>query len=92
MFNYYSWGLSVNIIEPIKKNKTRIKFLSFPIKNKKQPVDNPSSLDRVELEDQEIVLSVQKGISSYNYNGGRYSPDNEEGVQYFHQLIVRYLN
>ena len=91
MLNFYNWGLSVNIIEPIKKNKTRIKFLSFPIKSKKQPLDSPSSLDKVESEDQEIVLNVQKGINSYNYNGGRYSPDHEKGIHYFHQLIARYL-
>ena len=23
MFNYYSWGLSINIVEPITKNKSR---------------------------------------------------------------------
>ncbi len=92
MLNFYNWGLSINIIEPIKKNKTRIKFLSFPIKSKKQPVDNPSSLDKVELEDQEIVLNVQKGINSYHYNGGRYSTNHEKGIHYFHQLIARHLS
>ena len=92
MLNFYNWGLSMNIVEPLKKNKTRIRFLSFPLKGNTQPLDNPSSLDRVELEDQEIVLNVQKGISSYNYNGGRYSPKHEKGIHYFHQLLCRYLS
>ena len=92
MLNFYNWGLSINIVEPLTKNKTRIKFLSFPFKGLSQPLNNPSSLDKVELEDQEIVLNVQKGISSHHYNGGRYSPAHEKGVHYFHQLLSRYLN
>ena len=35
MLNFYDWGLSVNIVEPISINQTRIKFLSYPIKNSK---------------------------------------------------------
>ena len=66
--------------------------LSFPLKGNTQPLDNPSSLDRVELEDQEIVLNVQQGISSHNYNGGRYSPKHEKGIHHFHRLICQYLN
>ena len=92
MLNFYNWGLSMNIIEPLAKNKTRIKFLSFPFKGNNQPLNNAASLDRVELEDQEIVLNVQKGISSYHYNGGRYATEHEKGVHYFHQLLTRYLN
>tara|TARA_Y100000590_G_scaffold444904_1_gene576267 strand:+ start:296 stop:1333 length:1038 start_codon:yes stop_codon:yes gene_type:complete len=91
MLNFYNWGLSMNIIEPLDKNKTRIKFLSFPFKGNTQPTNNPSSLDRIELEDQEIVLNVQKGVTSNNYNGGRYSPKHEKGIHYFHQLLCRYL-
>jgi choline monooxygenase len=92
MLNFYNWGLSINIIEPLAKNKTRVKFLSFPFKGITQPLNNPASIDKVELEDQEIVLNVQKGISSHHYNGGRYSPEHEKGVHYFHQLISRYLD
>ena len=91
MLNFYNWGLSMNIVEPLSKNKTRIRFLSFPFKGNTQPLNNPSSLDKVELEDQEIVLNVQKGVSSHNYNGGRYSPKHEKGIHYFHQLLCRYL-
>ena len=35
MFNFYDWGLSINIVEPISFKKTRIKFLSYPIKDAK---------------------------------------------------------
>ena len=92
MFNFYNWGLSINIIEPINKKKTRIRFLSFPIKGLSPPNNNFSDLDTIEREDQKVVLSVQKGISSFNYNRGRYSAKHEKGLHYFHQLISRYLD
>ena len=91
MLNYYSWGLSVNIIEPISPEKTRVCFLSFSLASKEQPIDRDSSLDTVELEDQSVVQSVQKGIKSRYYNKGRYSPEHEKGVHHFHRLIEKHL-
>ena len=64
MFNFYSWGLSINIIEPISQNKTRIRFLSYIISGSKKVVNTPSSVNVVEQEDQYIVQNVQKGIKS----------------------------
>ena len=37
MLNFYNWGISVNIIEPINKEKTKIRFLSYPINGKSNP-------------------------------------------------------
>jgi len=45
MFNFYDWGLSINIVEPITKEKTRIKFLAFPIKGQSPPLNVDSSLE-----------------------------------------------
>jgi len=92
MMNFYSWGLSVNIIEPISINKTKISFLSYPIKGKEQPQDTDSSLVKVEKEDQEIVINVQKGISTESYERGRYSSEHEKGVHHFHRLISENLS
>ena len=91
MLNFYSWGLSINVIEPLDIDKTKITFLSYPIKNKSQPQNTGSSLDIVESEDQSIVQSVQKGIRSNYYNRGRYSTKYEKGVHHFHRLISKYL-
>tara|TARA_Y100000996_G_scaffold288074_1_gene227587 strand:- start:718 stop:1746 length:1029 start_codon:yes stop_codon:yes gene_type:complete len=91
MLNFYSWGLSLNVIEPMGVDKTKIKFLSFPIKGNKQPLDTNSSLNVVEKEDQEVVINVQKGMSSLAYKRGRYSAEHEKGVHYFHQLISDFL-
>ena len=92
MLNFYSWGLSINIIEPINKSKTRIRFLSYPIHGKKQPTNIDSSLDKVEQEDQEIVCNVQRGIKSQFYNSGRYSAQHELGVHHFHRLICKNIH
>ena len=91
MFNFYSWGLSINIIEPITINKTRIRFLSYVISGAKQVMNTASSVDVVEEEDQRIVQSVQKGIQSSFYNRGRYSAKHEKGTHHFHRLICKYL-
>ena len=91
MLNYYKWGLSINIIEPISKEQTRVKYMIYNLKDEKVPSDSSSSVDSVEIEDQEVVKSVQKGIKSINYNRGRFSPDLEKGVHYFHKLISEQL-
>ena len=92
MLNYYNWGLSINIIEPIAKEKTRVKYMIYNLKNHSVPSNSSSSVDKVELEDQEVVLSVQKGIKSVNYESGRFSPTLEKGVHYFHKLISERIN
>jgi len=92
MLNFYSWGLSVNIIEPINKNKSRIRFLSYPIANHIQPTKIDSSLDTVEEEDQNVVCNVQEGLKSQFYNRGRYSAEHEKGIHHFHRLICKYIN
>jgi choline monooxygenase len=92
MLNFYSWGLSVNIIEPIATEKTRVRFLSFAINEMAQPQEGDATLERVELEDQSVVKSVQKGIKSRYYKKGRYSPTHEKGVHHFHGLLTDALN
>ena len=89
MINYYKWGISINIIEPIAKNKTRIKYMIYNLKGQNVPENSSSSLDTVESEDQEVVLSVQKGVKSRFYKSGKFSPSMEKGVHYFHRLISK---
>ena len=49
-------------------------------------------LDKVEMEDEEIVQSVQRGINSSFYSTGRFSPTKEKGVHHFHSLISKFFN
>ena len=92
MLNFYSWGVSVNIIEPLTLEKTRVRFLSYTLPSNEQPKESDASLDTVELEDQLVVQNVQKGIKSRFYKRGRYSPEHEKGVHHFHRLLGKYLH
>ena len=64
MFNFYPWGLSLNIVKPLSPKKTIIEFKSFVWDESKLDKGAGADLDKVELEDEEIVQRVQKGVSS----------------------------
>jgi choline monooxygenase len=91
MFNFYPWGLSVNIVKPIGLNETRVSFLSYIADESKYEKGAGAGLDAVELEDEEVVEAVQKGIRSRFYTHGRYSVTREQGTHHFHRLIAQQL-
>ena len=51
----------------------------------------PLALDQVEMEDEAVVMTVQRGLRSRLYQRGRYSPGKEQGVHHFHRLIGQVL-
>ena len=91
MFNFYPWGLSINIVKPISTKKTEIEFKTFVWDETKLHQGAGADLDKVELEDEEIVQRVQKGVNSRFYKQGRFSPNMEKGVHHFHRLISRFM-
>jgi len=91
MFNFYPWGVSVNIVEPITPDSTRVRFLSYVADETKLQTGAGSDLHRVEVEDEAVVESVQKGIRSRYYDRGRYSPTREQGTHHFHRLIAEFM-
>jgi choline monooxygenase len=92
MLNFYPWGLSVNIITPISVNETKVQFKSYVWDETKLDSGAGADLDKVELEDEEIVQQVQKGVASRFYKHGRFSPTMEKGVHHFHTLISDFMN
>jgi choline monooxygenase len=92
MFNFYPWGLSVNVVEPVSVDRTRVKFLSYVWKEELRTAGAGGDLDKVELEDEEIVQNVQKGVRSRFYNHGRYSVTRERGTHHFHRLLADFLS
>ena len=92
MFNFYPWGLSINIVQPLEINKTKVSFISYIYDATKLNKGAGSGLDKVELEDEEVVENVQKGIHSSFYKAGRFSPTREQGVHHFHRLLAKFLN
>jgi choline monooxygenase len=90
MFNFYPWGLSINIVVPMGPEKTKVKFLSYIWDESKLNSGAGASLDKVEQEDEEIVEDVQRGVKSRYYNRGQFSPTMEKGVHHFHLLLSKF--
>lgn len=91
MFNFYPWGLSINVIKPLGPELTRVSFLPYVWDPAKLGRGAGAELDRVEREDEVIVELVQKGMRSRFYNKGRYSVAREKGVHHFHSLLCQFL-
>ena len=92
MLNFYPWGLSLNKVIPLSQNKTKIIFQSFVWDENKLNRGAGADLDKVEMEDQQIIKKVQKGMFSQYYKSGRFSPKMEKGVHHFHLLISKFCN
>ncbi|MGB5386022.1 MAG: SRPBCC family protein, partial [Eudoraea sp.] len=92
MFNFYPWGVSVNLVQPLEMNKTKVSFYSYVYDTSKLDKGAGSQLDKVEIEDEAVVEGVQKGIRSHFYKAGRFSPSREKGVHHFHRLLAEFIN
>lgn len=87
MVNIYPWGISVNVVLPRGPAETDVRYLTYVGDESRLGTGAGADLDGVELEDQAVVESVQKGIRSRFYDRGRYSPAKETGTHHFHRLI-----
>lgn len=92
MFNFYPWGLSLNIVRPLGVALTRVSFITYILDESKLEQGAGAQLDKVEREDEAIVEAVQKGVKSSFYKSGRYSPTRETGTHHFHRLLADALN
>ncbi|MEO6631211.1 MAG: aromatic ring-hydroxylating dioxygenase subunit alpha [Mucilaginibacter sp.] len=92
MFNFYPWGLSVNVVEPLSVGECRVKFFSYVWDASKLGKGVGAGLDKVEQEDEEIVENVQRGIRSRFYQHGRYSVTREQGTHHFHRILAEFIN
>ena len=91
MFNFYPWGLSINIVRPIEINRTKVSFLTYVYDPDKLGKGAGTDLEKVEREDEFVVENVQKGILSSFYKAGRFSPKRENGVHHFHSLLADFM-
>ncbi len=91
MFNFYPWGLSINLIKPLDVSKTKVSFLSYVWDENKLRQGAGANLHQVEMEDEDVVQNVQKGIRSRFYKTGRYSVKRETGTHHFHRLLAEFM-
>ncbi|HEY3258364.1 MAG TPA: aromatic ring-hydroxylating dioxygenase subunit alpha [Gemmatimonadaceae bacterium] len=92
MLNFYPWGMSLNVVAPLGVARTRVFFISYVWKDSLRNSGVGGDLHKVEMEDEEVVESVQRGVSSRLYDRGRYSPRRETGTHHFHKLLAHYMN
>jgi choline monooxygenase len=91
MFNFYPWGLSINIVKPLTIDTCKVSFLSYVWDENKLRQGAGANLHEVEMEDEDVVQNVQKGIRSRFYKHGRYSVTRETGTHHFHQLLAKFM-
>ncbi|MEQ1823723.1 MAG: aromatic ring-hydroxylating dioxygenase subunit alpha [Fimbriimonadaceae bacterium] len=89
MFNFYPWGLSINVIRPLASGLTKVNFIPYVWDESKLGRGAGADLDRVEREDEAVVEMVQRGMASRFYKRGRYAPKGEQATHHFHQILAR---
>jgi choline monooxygenase len=87
MFNFYPWGLSINIVRPLQPDLCKVSFRTYVLDRSKLFVGAGADIDRTEREDEAVVEKVQMGVRSRFYQHGRFSPTKEQGVHQFHCLV-----
>jgi choline monooxygenase len=92
MFNFYPWGLSINIVMPEAVDRARVRFLTYVWDESRMGSYSVDDIDQTEREDEAVVIQVHKGVSSRFYKRGRYSPQWEKGVHHFHRLLQHALD
>jgi len=88
MLNFYPWGLSMNVVVPLGPARTRVSFRSYVLDPGSRGQGLGADLHRVEMEDEEVVESVQRGARSRLYRRGRFSPRREVGTHHFHEMLA----
>jgi choline monooxygenase len=87
MLNFYPWGISANVVEPVAIDRSRVVYLTWVWDEARLETGAGAGLERVEHEDEAVVEAVQRGLAGRLYDRGRYSPTREQGVHHFHRLL-----
>lgn len=90
--NIYAWGVSLNIIEPVSANETRVHYQRWAWPGVAVDGGPGGALDDVEREDDLVVERVARGVDSIAARGGKlgsYVPGWEDGTRAFHGWLTR---
>ena len=76
----------MNVVTPLAIDRPRISFFSYVSDDALLGEGAGADLHEVEMEDEEIVEAVHKGMQSRLYDRRRYSPTGEQGARLIAQL------
>ncbi len=88
-FNFYPWGLSLNIYLPIpeKPERTLFYWYHYVLDEEKYELRNEVWLnEQVDQEDVDAMSQVRRGVGSGLAPRGRFAPKEERGPHWFHRL------
>src|SRR5437763_13465804 len=71
MFNFYPWGLSLNVVAPQNVGRTKVAFLSYVWNPALRETGVGGGLHRVDMADEPVVESVHRAVRSRLYERGR---------------------
>jgi choline monooxygenase len=92
--NFYPWGLSANVYEPIpaRPDKTLFRWYAWSWDDAKFAERESRWLSgQVDAEDVEAMTQVRRGARSGLAPRGRFSPSEEKGPHWFHRAVSRAL-
>jgi choline monooxygenase len=91
MINCYGEAMDTNLVLPVDTSHTEVVFdFYFTDTSDATRERNRASIDishRIQLEDEAICCSVQRGLGSRAYTAGRLSVRREAGEHLFHRLL-----
>ena len=90
--NFYAWGASVNVVEPLSAGLTRVHYAKWSWAADPAPGGPGGALDEVEREDDAIVERVARGVAALADRGGllgSYVPGWEDGTRAFHNWLAK---
>jgi choline monooxygenase len=90
--NYYPWGLSVNVYQPIAERPDTTKFLWYHYildAAKYEQRDRRWLSAQVDAEDVDALAQVARGLRGGLAPRGRFAPTEETGPHWFHRRVYR---
>ena len=92
--NFYPWGLSINLYEPLNDDPTKTKFVwQHYVMDEKKYQDCESVWQNTKVDNEDVLAMnlVRKGIQSGFAPRGRFAPEEEAGPHWFHRTVFEHL-
>ena len=89
-FNFYPWGLSVNVYMPVpdKPDRTNFVWYHYVFDETKYAARDITWLSRrVDEEDTDAIGKTFRGITSPYAPRGKFAPQFEKGTHWFHRRV-----